>query len=239
MINTKITKKRVQNHFAYSFWKYILLVALSIFGWNLIYSVTAYRPPANKTVNVYIVTYAVGEGATDKLTEMAKPAFPDMEALNFYSIALPTDDDYYANMQLSTYIGAQEGDVFLLPTTKFNTFAASGLFIPLDEAIADGTIDPQGIDTSKGYLTLNEENAGISQSGIFAIPATELYGLIDLGIDNRDLWIGVTAYSKNPDNALKMVNWLISTFKAEKPDWLVQMEAASPSPSPEQAMPSY
>ena len=241
MIKTPITRKRIRDHFAYSFWKYGLLVVLSIFGWNLIYSVTAYRPPRDKKVDTYLVTYAMGEGSLDTLTEMATPAFPDMEALTFLHIALTTDDDYYANMQLSTYIGAQEGDVFLLPTGRFTTYANGGMFISLDTAIAEGLIDTKGIDASAGYLNMGdvEGDAEATAEGIFAIPASDLYGLMALGIDNRDLWIGVTAYSQNRENAIKMVNWLIETFKADKPEWVAQQEAASPQPSQNEVLPSY
>ena len=38
MVDNKITKARVKHHFTYSAWKYVLLVALSIIAWDLIYN---------------------------------------------------------------------------------------------------------------------------------------------------------------------------------------------------------
>ncbi|MDR1570413.1 MAG: hypothetical protein LBS72_08005 [Oscillospiraceae bacterium] len=241
MVRTKITKKRVQNHFAYSFWKYMLWALVSIFGWNLIYSVTAYRPPADKKVDVYLVSYSMADGAEDQLAALAQPEFQDMEELNFMHIALTDENDYYANLQMSTYIGAQEGDVYLMPASRFRTYAQGGLFIPLEEALADGTIDPSGVDIDKARMTLVDDETGeVIGEGIFGIPAASLYGLMDLGIDNRELWIGVTAYSKNAPNAMKMIGWLINTYQADKPEWLVEQESAQPSvPLGEDALPSY
>ena len=40
-----ITSRKIRNHFHYSFWKYLLLIAIVFFGWNLIYTTTRYRSP--------------------------------------------------------------------------------------------------------------------------------------------------------------------------------------------------
>ncbi|MDR1598511.1 MAG: hypothetical protein LBS11_01305 [Oscillospiraceae bacterium] len=242
-VRTPINRKRVRDHFTYAFWKYALLVIIGVFGWNLIYSVTAYRPPKEKKVDVYLVTSAVESEATERLAALAAPAFPDMEALNFMSIAMGTTDDYYANIQLTTYIGAQEGDIYLMPWDRFQTFAQSGLFISLDEWIADGSIDLRGIDPGQGRLTVTDDGVEASEaasSHIYGIPAETLYDMLDQGVDNRGLWIGVTAYSGNLPNAVKMADWLIARFQAEKPQWLVDYEAAQPAPATDDGtLPSY
>ncbi|GHU69882.1 hypothetical protein AGMMS49992_01300 [Clostridia bacterium] len=244
LVRTPITKKRIRDHFTYSFWKYVLLVVVGVFGWNLIYSVTAYRPPKDKKVDVYICTSAVESEATDRLAELARPQFPDMEALNFLTIALGSSDDYYANMQLSTYVGAQEGDVYLLPADRFQAYAQSGLFMPLDEWLADGVIDARGIEPGSGRMILRDSDTGAPIDGevahVYGLPTESLYGMFDQGIDNRGLWIGVTAYSGNPENAAKMVDWLIGEFKTEKPQWLADYEATQPAPTElEEVLPSY
>jgi len=238
---TKITKKRVADHFAYSVWKYALLIVLAAFGWNLIYSVTVYKPPADKKLDIYMVTYAMAGDAIDRLDQMASPAFPDLEAINFLHIAMNDMDDYYANIQLSTYIGAREGDVYLMPGERFRAYASGGLFAPLGDAIADGTIRLGEIDAQSGMMELTDDETGERlPAAIYGIPASRLYGLLELGIDNRDLWIGVTMYSQNIPNALKMVDWLIDSFTEEKPDWLTELEAAQPGVrEADDPLPSY
>ena len=79
-------------------------------------------------------------------------------------------------------------------------------------------------------------------TGMFAVPASSLYGFMNYGIDNRDLYIGVVAYSQNVPNAYKMVDWLIATMQAERPDWLDELEArekVSSTAQPEDVLPSY
>ena len=53
-MKTPLTKERLKHHLAYNSWKYLLLVVLCVLGWNLIYTTTAYRPPAEKIVDVYL-----------------------------------------------------------------------------------------------------------------------------------------------------------------------------------------
>lgn len=237
MIKTKITKKRIKDHFTYSVWKYVILVIVGVFGWNLIYTTTAYRPPKEKKVDVYFVTTSIDYDTLELFTEMTTPVFEDMEELNFFSIGMNTDDDYYATLQLTTYVGAQEGDIYIMSRDRFRSFAYSGLFLPLDEAFDTGAIDLRGIDASGTYLTTEE-----GMSGLYAVPAKSLYGLMEYGIDNRDLYIGVVAYSKNIDNAYKMVDWFIEAMQTERPEWLDALEEresqASPAPT-DDVLPSY
>jgi len=238
MVNTKITRERARSHFQYGFWKYALLAVFAVFGWNLFYSVTAYRPPDDKKVDTYFVTYALSGDTTDALSDMAAPAFPDMEALNFLSISMSTDDDYYGNMQLSTYIGAQEGDVYVMTWERFQTYAASGVFLPLDSYIASGALDLRGIAPGKGEMTLADSDTGEAyEHGVYGVPADSLYGMMGLGVDNRGLWMGVTIYSGNKDNAVKMIDWLIETFQADPPEGIA--ETNDPSAPDATAVPSY
>ncbi|MDR2657252.1 MAG: hypothetical protein LBB86_05450 [Oscillospiraceae bacterium] len=242
-VATPINRKRVRDHFAYSFWKYALLVILGVLGWNLIYSITEYRPPKDKKVDVYLVTTALEADSTERLASLAAPEFPDMESISFLNVALGATDDYYANIQLTTYIGAQEGDVYLMPWDRFQTFAESGLFVSLDEWLADGSIDTRGIDPGKGRMAIVDddgENRVVGEAHIYGLPAETLYGMIDQGVDNRGLWIGVTAYSGNLPNAAKMVDWMIASFQTDKPQWLIDYEASQPAPPGEdEALPSY
>ena len=55
-----ITKNKIRNHFHYSFWKYLVLIAIALFGWNLIYTSTRYQSPENLKVEFYAEAGAIG-----------------------------------------------------------------------------------------------------------------------------------------------------------------------------------
>ena len=68
-MKTPLTKARWKHHLAYNGWKYILVLILSIVGWNLIYTMTAYRPPEDKKVDVYLSLASADQTAFDGYLE--------------------------------------------------------------------------------------------------------------------------------------------------------------------------
>ena len=53
-MKTPVNIKTIRKHMLYNSWKYILLVICTIFFWNLAFTMTAYRPPQEKIVDLYI-----------------------------------------------------------------------------------------------------------------------------------------------------------------------------------------
>ncbi len=68
-MKTPLTKARWKHHLAYNGWKYILVLILSIIGWNLIYTMTAYRPPEDKKVDVYLSLASADQTAFDGISK--------------------------------------------------------------------------------------------------------------------------------------------------------------------------
>ncbi|MDR0898159.1 MAG: hypothetical protein LBN04_09930 [Oscillospiraceae bacterium] len=239
MQDTKITRARINNHFAYGWWKYMLLAIVAVFGWSLLYTTTAYRAPRDKRLDVYFVTEAVEDTATNWFKEQALALLPEIEDANCLSITFTDEDNYYGSIQLSTYMGAGEGDIFILTRERFDALKGQGVFLTLDEYIASGALDLRGIDATGTFATDEWGTAGT-----MGIPAGSLYGFLrdDLLIDNRDLVICVTSYTANPPTAIAYVNWLIGEMQAEKPEWLVEYEqnlVTTPAESGVSDIPSY
>ena len=79
-IDMPITGRRIQNHFHYSFWKYILLAVIAVFGWNLIYTTTRYRPPESAKVEFFAEGTMSENKALDALVDrIHREAMPEME----------------------------------------------------------------------------------------------------------------------------------------------------------------
>lgn len=196
-----------------------MLAIVAVVGWNLIYTTTAYNPPKEKRLDIFFVTNAVSEETLEWVRTGILERYPEVEEANASSIVYTDDDNYYGSMQLTTYLGAGEGDLIILPRERFMAFGQSDTFVRLDDAIESGALDLQGIDVTKGILTPEE-----GERGVYGIPAASLYGMMDHGIDNRDLYIAVLAYSPNTERATDWIGWLIDETLAEKPDWLIEYE---------------
>lgn len=197
----------------------MLLIVLAIFGWSLIFTTTAYRAPRDKRLDVYFVTDLVPEETLNWFEEQIMARYDEVEDTNCLSIVY-SETDYYGSMQMSTYMAAQEGDIYIMDRERFDTLKDQEGFTVLNAAIEEGTLNLRGIDT-----TLSTVKDAQGAPCVVAVPAAELYGLQDLQIDNRDLYICIMAYSPNQDEAIDFANWMIETMLAEKPEWLVEQEA--------------
>ena len=60
-----------------------------------------------------------------------------MELVSGVTLLASSSDDYYSQMQLTTYIAAGEGDIYFLPSGDFKSFAANGAFLPVRYVFAD------------------------------------------------------------------------------------------------------
>lgn len=226
-LKTRLTWPDLRNHLQYQGWLYLLLIGLSFALVNLVYAQTAYRPPQDARIDIYIQ----GSGAnTDTVNEFLKPiwdeAVPQTELVNaVLLLSGGGENDYYANMQLVTYMAAAEGDIYMLSTADFKRFASQGSFVPLDEQIAEGVINAEGLDLAAGRVTpvdINEKGEVVSlgESRQYGIPAGALYKFAsDLMIDNRDMVLAVAVNSGNEEDSITFLDALIQATRGDIPDF--------------------
>ena len=216
-MKTPVTKERLRQHWNYSWWKYMLLVVLAVIGWNLIYTMTAYRPPAEKKVDFYISGTTGDQTLLDEYLEnIRQTEMADMEQMT--SVIL-VSDDYYGTMQLSTYMAAGEGDVYLLDATTFQQYAAAGGLLPLDgEAELIAAAEAADISVDKGWRTETETK----ERHLDGIPASSLTGFRDYGVLPNDTYLCVLVNCGNNENAVKLVSILLRDMQPAE-------EAATPT----------
>lgn len=217
-MDIRITKAKVKNHWHYSRWKYLLLVVVSIMGVDMLFASTRYVPPANKKIDMYLCNgYADAAAVEEALLPAFLEAAPDQEALSVLNIDL-LDGDAYTSMQFNTYIGAQEGDVLLLPKSVVETMVdeegADYTFVCLDTYLESGELDAHGVDLSAGMMRGMDGNMGV-----YAIPADTLYGLTQFSCDPAQSVLCLTSFTQNPENGVKIINLLFDLYQTEKPDW--------------------
>ena len=153
MADNRITRKRLKNHFVYGWWKYLLAVVLCVMGVDLIFSMTAYRPPEDKKIELYMCNgYANTELLREELWPVLVERYPQQEDLTVLNIDL-TSGDIYAPMQFSTYIAAQQGDVCLLPRSEVETVS----YTHLDVYKRQGRSCAKGFYITKGAVRTSEK----------------------------------------------------------------------------------
>ena len=200
-MKTPITSKTLKQHFAYNWWKY-LLVALLAFGLvDLLYSVTSYKSPAEKKVEFYVYGLMDQEKLTDYMEEVRASEMEDMEVMTPLQLL---DDDYYGPMQLMTYMAAGEGDVYLLPRDQFVSGASGGSFLPLEnDTDLMALFDNAGINLQNGW----RKNAESGENHLYGIPQNKLPGLSQYAAATNG-YLCVIVNSGNEENALKFLRIL-------------------------------
>ena len=212
-MKTPLTKERLRTHFSYSLWKYALLAVLAIFGWNILYSVTQPQVPEEKKIIVGVYApYAAEENLNAYMENVRSELMPDMEEM-LASIMMA--DDMYGDMILSTRIVARECDIYVLPRTQFQSYAAQGAFMPLEEVLPDliADLETAGISLSRGNRVNNELGGEKHQ---YAIPCADLPGIMPLlQCDTRDMYLAIFADTGNDENVVKFFDQFVRDMMAE------------------------
>lgn len=224
-MKTPLTKEKVRNHFTYGSWKYLLLAALAVFGWSLIFTTTAYRSPQDKRIDLYAqTTTTTAENMDAFLEPIWREVTPEMEVVS--SVALMNLDDYSTSMQLTAYMAAGDGDIYFLTEQYFKSFAAAGSFLELDALVENGTIQADGVDLSKGrvaVVTEYDENDQpvTAEQHLYGIPLDEFYGFMSgMQLDNRGLYAAILVNNGNDENVIPFFNALLQAGRGEKEEWM-------------------
>lgn len=216
MAQKRITKKWLKNHWIYSWWKYLLLGAVCVMGINILFTTTAYRAPDHKKIEVYVCNGYVDQKALqDRLEPAFFEQFPDQEELTVMNINLAAND-MYVQMQFTTYLAAQQGDVLLLPEGQVYQLADAGAdnaFLELSPYIESGVIDLEATGVKPLVLKDSEGN-----EGVYALEADSLYGLFELGNAPENSYLCLTGFCGNEDTAAGVLAMLIDMYQTEKPE---------------------
>lgn len=205
----KITKERLRTHFAYAWWQYALLVVLAFFFWNLLFQTTHYRSPEPLKVEWYCDSYVPANASKDpvELMESLKASvLSGMEETTFTQVGM---DENYGEMQLSTWVAAGQGDLYLLTRQRARNMGAGGGMVDLQPYVDSGALNVGDIDLEDGYVT-NEDTGKLELIGI---PADTLTGLNEYGITTKGEQLCMLQMGGNNENTLKLLQYLLDTMK--------------------------
>ena len=200
-----ITLDKLRNHLHYGWWKYALLIVAAVFGWNLIFTITAPRAPEEKKVIVGVYAYGSESYINAYMEQIRLELMPEMEEMESMYI-MP--DQTYGDMILTTRMAAQDCDIYLLPRTQFQNYAAQGGFMPLDEVLPElvAELEAAGISLSRGART----NDTTGEKHQYGIPLAELAaGTTLFQCDTSDMYLGVFFETGNDENVLLFFQQLV------------------------------
>lgn len=138
MPNTKITKEKWKDHYSYAKKVYIIGFIVTLLASNLVFSVTRYTPPSERSVIIqlvdsYVDTEPLADLAAQLLAE-AQKLDDTLEDVSFLNIGYSGDpsSDYYGAQAYMVQIYAGENDIYLLNEVLLNDHIAQGYCLPLE-----------------------------------------------------------------------------------------------------------
>lgn len=226
-LNLPITGRRIKNHFHYSLWKYLVLILIAMFGWNLIYTTTRYRPPESAKIEFFAEgVYSSDEKLQELADKIHAEIMPEMEEVTATSV---TFDDAYGDMQLVVWVSAAQGDVYLISKARFQSIADNEGALDLTPYVESGALHTDGIDLTNGYVRTADH---LSQT-LMGIPADTLTGLNDYGVITDGMMLCVLVNGGNDEYAIRFLDYLLTYMHAEKPVVSpVALETVLPSAQP-------
>ena len=205
-----ITKRKIRHHFQYAIWMYLLLIALALFGWNLLYTTTRYRPPENKQVEFYVQSALASEEMLQTLAnQIHETIMPEMEVVATQAVTI--NDDYYGDMQLTVWISASQGDIYLLDKEYFERFAASGAFMDLQAQVDSGQLPVEGLDLSGGYV--RQSDPDYPDIGLYGIPADALSGFLEYQVLTEDKVLCILYNNGNDEYSVKFLSYVLENLR--------------------------
>ena len=210
-MKTPVTSKSLRQHFTYNWWVY-LLIALLAFGLvDLLYTVTAYRSPRDKTIGFYVYGYVNDTGMSAYMNNVRETEMSDMEEMTPVMLAM---DDTYGPMQLMTYLSAGEGDVYMLPREQFLNYSMGGSMVPLEnDAELMALFDAAGVNLQSGWRKETETG----ENHLYGIPQDKLPGLIQYAYA-QDGFLCVPLTGGNQENAMKFLRILCRDMLTAPPE---------------------
>jgi hypothetical protein len=206
-LHMPITREKIRNHFHYSFWKYLLLIVIALFGWNLLYTVTRYRPPENRKVEFYAEGNVSSSDMLQSLADLIhQEVMPEMEEVTATTVSF---DSEYGDMQLTVWISAGQGDVYLLSQKRFESMASNEATLELQPWLDEGALHADGIDLTNGYATDSETGAQVLRG----IPADSLTGLNEYGLDPEGMVLCVLYNNGNDAYSIKFMDYLLTHMR--------------------------
>ena len=225
MPSTRLTRERLRNHWQYGKWVYVVILAAAYFLGSMVYTMTAYRSPADRRVEFHVVTdrlravepmQAIAQG----LLPEAQEYDPTLEVIDVIQMMYSGDPetDMYGAQKFYTFIQAGEGNVYLLPEALMVQMAQTGGALELDAFIQSGALDVAGLDLSgvtfeEPVFDEDEDETGAVTGAprpthVYAIPCKHMARLAqeDTMLDIDNLYMVVMGYCKNPDTTAFVLN---------------------------------
>lgn len=219
MIDLKFSKQRFKDHFYYSKWLYVLFIIISLTTFSLVFTVTRPVVPKEFKVDISIIGVTLQDSEMNAWEEEILDSLSqDQQEVNIYAMGFSSGGegsaDYSAYEILAARMAANEGDVLIISKEIYLNIAQQGVLLELDDIVSKYDF-PEELDLEEYSILIEDEDYSDGKSHTYGLPVDGVLGLVDLGVDPTDKVMVVMVYTKNSDNAIKAVDYIMNKTESE------------------------
>jgi len=214
MFRVGVTKVRFKNHWDYYKWRYVGALLVACLAWGILYGLTVPGIPANQKIDIFMVGSQFDINlAEDWETEILAALPADQKQVSIVTNQASVNGDPITEQLIMAMAIQKEGNIFILPKAYYESFMDQGLFMPMDVPQDGGKAILETIGIPKEDI--GDEGFGVAAEGpykgedhVYAIPAKLAPGIGQL-VGDEDMYISIVTYSRNLDNALRAIQWIL------------------------------
>ena len=231
MPNTRITKQKWKDHFSYSKRVYIFGTLLCIAVVSLLFSVTRYTPPDERSVSIELVdSYTMTDNLEDVETLLLEKGVEydeTLEQVQFLSIAYSgTSDDYYGAQVYTVQLYAGENDIYIEDETLLQQLIGEGYCARLEEYEGFDEFVQKHPEVTVYWAeepTESDEDEDEPKPEVpkhaYALSADTLTGFAERGaFANSGKYVLLAVTSKNADTSFKVLTYMYDVLGASEED---------------------
>jgi len=178
----------------------------------MVTTITRPQTPPEKKIDIFLAGGFAFDEALSALSARMLEDFPELLEINFTNIVLEGDPqlEFAGRQKLMVMLGSQSGDIFVFSRDEFEMLARQGAFLPLDGLIDDKIeelIPHEEMEAQK--IAVEDEDGQPGDPRIYGLPLKDTAIFDDAFLDVENKVIAVMAYSRNIDNAIEVVRWMV------------------------------
>lgn len=158
-MDIRVTKKRLNDHLSYDWWKYIAILIACIFFWSLVFTMASPRLADGKKMEIYFIADGMDNDKVEsfyaKLREKLNPEIIEITPFQH------SPGESTTSQVLQARTGVKEGDLYVFTHSvepKHNSFGGyvdNGLFVDFEKVIEDAIVWGNDIQSRESFVADN------------------------------------------------------------------------------------
>lgn len=215
---TRFSWPALKEHIRKYGWLYIVLIILSLFLSNLIWTITRPQTPSDQKVLIYLADAAAYPEAlqdvADEMLIQGQKFDEQLQEVEFQHLQFTDPEkDYTSGMVLMARLSTGDADAFIANEDAMVSLANLAA-LDLKDYVADGWLAQCGLEGQ--YITLVDDETGEERTIMAAIPLDSVNALKNRGaFENENAYLVIAANGTNIETTMKTIEVMMEILTEE------------------------